>query len=176
MVRNSNLEKNFNFVFFSKKKSVTFRIENFTYFWYNQCRESVTFKYGFKLWSGSADPYHWLTAPDPDSAPYPDLALFVSGFQDEKKSFFLGFWLLLLEDTFHQSSKKKKRKEVANSRNQGFSNFLHDDGRVRIRTVYDVSGSGSGRPQIYGSCGSGSTPLAIPICFLDDVWTFHKIG
>jgi hypothetical protein len=44
-----------------------------------QCPGSVTFWYGF----GSADPYHWLTDPDPDPA------LFLSAFQYiNKKSFF----------------------------------------------------------------------------------------
>ncbi len=54
--------------------------------------------------SGSADPYHRVTDPDPDSA------LFFNGFQDVKKIslFFLSFLLLFFVDTFSSFFKDKK--------------------------------------------------------------------
>jgi hypothetical protein len=63
-----------------------------------QCSGSVTFWYG----SGSADPYHGLTNPDP--------ALFVSVLQEarRKKKFSKFFCLLLFADTFTSFFKDKK--------------------------------------------------------------------
>ncbi len=58
------------------------------------CSVSVTFWYGSRSRSGSADPYLW---PDPD--------LFVSDLQDAKKK---NFYLLLFEATFTSFFKDKK--------------------------------------------------------------------
>jgi hypothetical protein len=71
----------------------------------------VTFWYG----SGSADPYHWLTGPDPDSDLAPDPAFFVSGWQDANKKFKVlkkFFRLILFEGTFTSVFKNKRQKEV----------------------------------------------------------------
>jgi hypothetical protein len=74
---------------------------------------SMTFWYGSG--SGSADPYLWLTDPDP--------ALFVSDLQDANLKYFFG--LLLIEGTFISFFKDKKvTKKSQNSRYQGFSNYF----------------------------------------------------
>jgi len=64
----------------------------------------------------------------------PDPALFVIDLQDAKKKlkfFILNQFFCLLPILF--SKIKKFQKKSQNSRNQGFSYFLLDDRRIRIR-------------------------------------------
>ncbi len=73
------------------------------------CCGSVTFWYGTR----SADPYLWLTDPDP--------AIFFSDLQDgNKNERSKVFCLLLFKGTFHHFSKIKVIKKSRNSRNQDF--------------------------------------------------------
>jgi|LakMenE01Jun11ns_1017448.scaffolds.fasta_scaffold9944235_2 hypothetical protein len=80
--------------------------------------------------SGSADQCLGLMDPDP--------AIFVIELQDaSKKLIFLHNFFCLVRyflkvHLFH-FSKIKMQKESQNSRNQGFSHYLHNDSRIRIR-------------------------------------------
>ena len=86
----------------------------------------------------------------PLTYPNPDLAHIDSCFQDANRTkvFFLVFFCLLrtvlFEVTFTLGFKDKDKKKSQHSRNQVFL-FLIDDGRIKIRTNND--GSGSGRPK-----------------------------
>ncbi len=73
----------------------------------------MTFWYRSESVSVSADPYNWVTDPDPEQDP----ALSVRGFQV--------FCFLLFKGTFTSVFKDKKViKKSQNSRNQGFSYFF----------------------------------------------------
>ncbi len=76
------------------------------FFLVKQCCECVTFWYG----SGSADPYQWLTDPDPDPA------FFVSNLKIQQKNYFFSKFFLpitfVCTFTVHLSSMIKSNKEV----------------------------------------------------------------
>ncbi len=99
------------------------------------CNTSVVYPWHFGT---DTDPYHRVTDPDP--------ALFVSGFQNNKKiSFFLViFSYYFLKKHSHQPSNIKSCKDVIKQKKSSFFLiFLPDDGRIRIRTNNDECG----RPQ-----------------------------
>ncbi len=99
-----------------------------------QCCGSVTVWFG----SGSADPYHSLTDPDP---------LLFSSVADKqpKKCKIVYFWKFFC--LLYQSSKTKSLKKVTKKYKPRFSYFfLLVDGRIRIHTKKE--GSGSARPKI----------------------------
>jgi hypothetical protein len=91
----------------------------------------------------SADPYLWLTYPDP--------AIFVSGLQDANKNKFSKFFcLLLVEGTFTSIFTDKVIKKSQNSRHQGSSYYfclmmgrpVYESGPVPVTLT-----NGSGRPK-----------------------------
>ncbi len=84
--------------------SALLRLES-TLLCYIQCSESVTFWYG----SGSADPYFWLTDPDPSVK-----------FKTSTK--FFAYYFLKVH--LRHSSKIKVIKMSQNSENQGFSHYF----------------------------------------------------
>ncbi len=98
----------------------------------------MTFWYG----SGFADPYHWLFR-------IRILRLLTVAFKmPTEQKYFSSFYCLLrtvlFEVTFTLGFKDKDIKKSQDSRNQVFL-FLIDDGRIKIRTNND--GSGSRRPK-----------------------------
>ncbi len=102
--------ENYNFLTFSlpklHQKSFFHRVFRICAFWYG---------------SGSADPYHWITDPDPE--------LFFTDFQDAntKQVFFPKFFCLL-----SQPSKLTSYSEVLRIVEiKVFLNFLRVDGRIR---------------------------------------------
>ncbi len=101
---------------------------------YQHCG-SVTFWYRYR----SADPCHWLTDPDLDPAPDPDLdtALFVR--MPTKNNFLLTYYFLKVH--LHYSSKIERHKVTKQQKLRFFLLFLLDDGSIRIRTINDGSGS-----------------------------------
>ncbi len=111
-----------------------------------QCWGSVTFRRG----SWSADPYIWLTDPDPTPDPTP----FFSDFKDAKKIFFLQIFSFNLHITGTLKFYFASMISVQLS-------SLREKGRIRILiTTGTTNGSGSGRPKkTCGSCGSGSPTL-----------------
>jgi hypothetical protein len=79
--------------------------------------------------SGSADPYLWLMDPDPDLAPDPDPAIFVSDLQDASKKLIFNTIFsacYFLKVHLHYFSKIKSQKESQDGRIQGFSYYFVD--------------------------------------------------
>jgi hypothetical protein len=87
----------------------------------------MTFWCGSGSRSWSADPCLWLTDPDPDPT------FFIIDLQDANKKLIYKkfFCILLFEGTFTKDKKVKKKSQK--SINQGFSFFLLNDRRIRIR-------------------------------------------
>jgi hypothetical protein len=94
----------------------------------------------------------------------PDPAIFVITFKANKKiifKIFSAYYILSLKVHLHHFSKIKCKKEITNSRNQGFSCYfcLMIEGSGSI-PLTNGSGSGSRRPKTYGS-GFGTESAAL---------------
>ncbi len=103
--------------------------------------------------------YNWRTDPDPGLDPIP----FVSGLPRSQK---IIFYLLLFEGTFASFLKdKKSQRSHKTVEMKVFLLFLLDDGRIRVHTNNDTSGSG--RSKTYATYGSesrsASTTLVPPL-------------
>ncbi len=109
-----------------------------THFFY-QCSGSVIFLYG----SGSADPYHWIMDPDPESE---SCSFLHRPSRCQHKLFFSqSIFFLFTVGIQYLHLQSHNTVEMMD-----FLSFLNVDGRIRIRTN-NIGFVSSGDPKTFGS-------------------------